>query len=367
MNQNQNKRTLIHFGEFREEVLEKEFYNTEISKNLNYVKFTIMIVGLVYFIFIIPEYFILKDTNDFISVLICRCVIIALLIILYFKVSRERKFDSLIYWFTAYEVIISLSFIYISNKFPIPDFMIQSFSVMVMVLAIFLINNRWLYSIFTSLFISISYFVFAVLSFEDVSSSEFTAAVFHIVLVIFLSSIASYSINYYKRVQYLNNIDLISMAEHDSLTGIYNKAKFNKEYAGLEDCGKQKYAHLSIVMFDIDDFKEINDHYGHLTGDAVLVDLTCLVEKNIRNADVFIRWGGEEFVLTFPDTPLLQATEISEKLRVVISDHSFEKIGHLSCSFGVASYKEGDDLDSVIRRADERLYFAKRSGKNKVI
>ncbi|MBC3888576.1 diguanylate cyclase [Acetobacterium paludosum] len=367
MNQNINKNALIHLGEFREEALEKKFNDAEIIRNLNYVKFTILIVALVYFIFIIPEYFILKDTNDFISVLICRCIIVALLIILYFKVSRDRKFDSLIYWVTAYEVIISLSFIYISNKFPAPDFMIQSFSVMVMILAIFLINNRWLYSIFTSLFISIGYFVFAALSFEDVSSSEFIAAVFHIMLVVLLSSIASYSINYYKRIQYLNNIELIRMAEHDPLTGIYNKAKFNKEYTGLEDRGKQNNAHLSIVMFDIDNFKEINDQYGHLTGDAVLVDLTGLIGKHIRNSDLFIRWGGEEFVLTFPDTPLLQATEISEKLRGLISDHSFEKIGHLSCSFGVATYREGDDLDSVIRRADERLYLAKRSGKNKVM
>ncbi|MBC3796607.1 GGDEF domain-containing protein [Acetobacterium tundrae] len=367
MDQNKNKNVPIHLGEFREEALEKEFYNAEIAKNLKEVKFTIFVVGMIYFLFIIPEYFILKDVNDFIAVLICRSVIAALLIFLYFKVSRDKKYDSLIYWFTAYEVIISLSFIYISNKFSDPDFMIQAFSVMIIILAIFLINNRWLYSIFTSLFISIGYFAFAALSFKNISSSDFLAAIFHIMLVIIISSSASYSFNYFKRIQYLNNVELIRMAEHDPLTGIYNKGKFNKEYARLADHGEQKNAHLSIAMFDIDDFKAINDHYGHLTGDAVLVDLTGLIGKHIRNSDLFIRWGGEEFVLTFPDTSLLQATEITEKLRVLISEHTFEIIGHLSCSFGVASYKKGDDLDSVIRRADERLYRAKRSGKNKVM
>lgn len=366
MDQDHDNRTLIRYAEFREEVLEKKFYNAEITKNLTYVKFTILIVGLIYFLFIIPEYFIL-DSSDFLAVLTNRLFVVALLIFLHFKVSRDQKYDGLIYWFTGYEVIISLSFIYIANKFPAPDFMIQAFSVMIMILAIFLVNNRWLFSIFTSLFISCGYLLFAVLHFQDVTTSEFLAAAFHIMLVIGISSIASYGSNVSKRMQYLNNLELIRIAERDPLTGIYNKAKFNKEYARLSDRRQQQNGCLSVVMFDIDDFKAINDQFGHLTGDGVLIELAVLITRNIRNSDIFVRWGGEEFVLTFPDTSLQQATEIAEKLRTLISDHSFNKIGHLSCSFGVAAYKDGDDLDSVLRRADKRLYMAKRLGKNRVM
>jgi len=366
-NNKNNKNSPIYLGEFRDKALEKEFYNADIIRNLKYVKFTILIAGIVYFLFIIPEYFLIKSPNDFIAVLITRSVFFALMIFLYFKVKRDKEYYSLIYWFTAYEIIISLSFIYISNKFPSPDLLIQAFGVMIIILAIFLINNRWLFSIFAALFISISYFIFDAFYFTDVPFSEFSAAIVHILIVILLSSISSYSINYYKRVQYLNIIELLYMAENDSLTGIYNKAKFNKEYARLAESAQQRNAYLSVVMFDIDDFKDINDRYGHLVGDAVLIDLADIVKQNIHQSHVFVRWGGEEFVLIFPDMRLYQAIEMTERLRKLISEHLFEKSEHVTCSFGVATFEKDDDLNKVLQRADERLYMAKRSGKNKVL
>lgn len=357
----------IHLGEFRDKALEREFYNAEIAKNLNYVKFTILVAGIVYFLFIIPEYFLIKDPIVFIPVLINRSVIFGLLIFLYFKVKRDKEYFTLIYWFTAYEILISLSFLYISNQFIAPDFLIQAFGVMIIILAIFLIDNRWLYSIFASLFVSIGYFMFVAFYFTEVPFSEFSAAIVHILIVVFLSSISSYSVNYYKRIQYLNNIELLKMAENDSLTGIYNKAKFNKEYARLADSAQEKNTYLSVVMFDIDNFKGINDRYGHLVGDKILMDLTDVVRSNIHESDIFARWGGEEFVLIFPDMHLQQAIEITERLRKSISEHSFEKVGHVSCSFGVAAFENDDELDKVLQRADERLYMAKHSGKNKVM
>lgn len=362
-----NNSSPIYLGEFRDKALEKEFYNTDITRNLKYVKFTIFIAGIVYFLFIIPEYFLIKDPHDFIAVLINRSVIFALMIFLYFKVKRDKEYYSLIYWFTAYEILISLSFLYIANKIPSPDFLIQAFGLMIIILAIFLINNRWLYSIFTSLFVSISYFVFAACCFTDVSFSEFSAAIVHILIVIALSSISSYSINYYKRIQYLNNIELLKMAENDSLTGIYNKAKFNKEYERLADSATAKNDYFAVVMFDIDNFKGINDRYGHLVGDVILIELTDIIKRNIHQSDIFARWGGEEFVLIFPDMQLHQAIELTRRLRKVIAEHSFEKGEHITCSFGVAAFAKDDDLNKVLQLVDERLYMAKKLGKNRVV
>ncbi|AFA49893.1 diguanylate cyclase Dgc2 [Acetobacterium woodii DSM 1030] len=351
-------------AEFRDKALEKEFYNAEIAKNLNYIKFTILIAGLVYFLFIIPEYFLIKDATLFISIFINRCIIFVLLMFLYIKVSRDKTYFSLIYWFTAYEIIISLSFIYVSNQFPSPDLLIQSFGVMLMVLTIFLINNRWLYSVFTSLFVSTGYFIFSTICFNDVPFAKFSAAIVYILIVIVLSSISSYSINYYKRIQYQNTIELLKMVENDALTGIYNKAKFNQEYARLAEWAEQQNTCLAVVMFDIDDFKEVNDHYGHLAGDMVLTELTKIICKNIFQSDLFARWGGEEFVLIFPDVRLKQAIERVERLRNLIAEYTFGEIGKVTCSFGVAVFEKGDDLEKVLQRSDERLYLAKNSGKN---
>lgn len=367
MDPEQFKNTPIYLGEFRDEVLEKAFYQAEISRNLHIVRLTILVLALLTFLLVIPEYFIIKDANDFLAAFIINNLIIAALIVLFFKVTWDKDYNSLIYWFTAYEITVGLSLIYIVSRLMSADFMIQIISMIVMILAIFLINNRWLYSIFTSLFLAISYFVFAALLLKNASSSGYQAAVFLTMIIILISSIASYSNNYYKRFHFLNLLELLKMAEYDALTGIYNKAKFNKDYPGLTDRVKQQCGYLSIVMFDIDNFKELNDEYGHLVGDAVLLELADFIQKNIRNSDIFVRWGGDKFILTFPDTHLQLATEIAEKLRVLIAEHSFDKIGHLSCSFGVAAFKEGDELDSLVRRADERLYLAKKQGKNKVV
>jgi diguanylate cyclase (GGDEF)-like protein len=357
----------IHFGEFRDKSLEKEFYNAEIKKKLKYIKFVILVVSAVYFSFIIPEYFLIKNSNDFMAVLINRSVIVGLMMLLYFKVARTKEYFPLIYWFTAYEILISLSFLYISNKFSAPDFLIQAFGVMIIILAIFLMNNRWVYSIFASLFISTGFFLFAAFNFTDIPFSQFSAAIVDIAMVIALSSISVYSISYYRRIQYLNIIELLKMAENDALTGIYNKAKFNREYTRLADRVQQNNAYLAVIMFDIDNFKGINDQYGHLAGDAVLTDLADIVSKNIRQSDVFARWGGEEFVLIFPDVQLHQASEMTERLRMSIAEHLFDKCGQVTCSFGVSVFVKDDDLEKVLQRADERLYLAKNSGKNRVM
>ncbi|MDO9491031.1 MAG: GGDEF domain-containing protein [Acetobacterium sp.] len=363
----QFKKTPIYLGEFREEALEKEFYQAEISRNFNVLRLTILVVAILTFLMIVPEYYIIEDPSDFFAAFIISSFMTAALIILFIKVSKDKNWDSLIYWFTVYEIMIGLSLIYIVSSLMTMDFMIQVISVIVMILLVYLINNRWLYSIFTSLFLSISYFVFVAVFLNNVSTSDYLAAVLFIILIIFICSIASYGTNYYKRFHYLNLIELLRVAELDALTGIYNKSKFNKDYQGLTITVKQQCGHLSIVMFDIDNFKELNDQYGHLVGDAVLLELANFIQQNIRSSDIFVRWGGDKFILTFPDTHLQLAVEIAEKLRVMIGEHSFEKIGHLSCSFGVAAFKEGDELDSLVRRADERLYIAKRQGKNKVV
>ncbi|WP_373482720.1 GGDEF domain-containing protein [Acetobacterium sp.] len=361
-----NTSTPIRWGEFRDQALEKEFYNAEITRNLNYVKFTMLVAGMVYFLFIIPEYFLITDVNDFRAIFINRSVVLVAMFCLYFKVKRDTRYDTLIYWFTALEILISISFIFISNQFPNPDILIQAFGVMIIILVIFLINNRWLFSVFTALFISIGYFVFVAISFTDINISEFLAAMIHIAIVIFLSSISSYSVNYYKRIQYLHNIELVKMAETDALTGIYNKAKFNQEYAQMADNAKARSRDLAVIMFDIDDFKAVNDNFGHLVGDQVLKELTALVRRNINKTDILARWGGEEFVIILPDSQLEEALKVAQRLRMIISEHPFHITGAITCSFGVGSFKHDDTVDTLLHRVDERLYRAKKSGKNRV-
>jgi diguanylate cyclase (GGDEF)-like protein len=120
-------------------------------------------------------------------------------------------------------------------------------------------------------------------------------------------------------------------------------------------------------MLDIDHFKNVNDTYGHDVGDKVIKNIVDIVKKNIRNIDIFVRWGGEEFIILCPETDSLSAATLAQKLRSAIDDASFDKVGNITCSFGVASFKDNESKDSFIKRSDSALYKAKDEGRNRVV
>ncbi|MDD3468012.1 MAG: GGDEF domain-containing protein, partial [Campylobacterales bacterium] len=156
------------------------------------------------------------------------------------------------------------------------------------------------------------------------------------------------------------------LATTDPLTKIYNRLKLN-EILMLEIKKSDRYKiPLSIIMLDIDHFKEVNDTYGHDIGDDVLVKLTKSISANIREVDMFARWGGEEFVIMLPNTDENGALITAENLRSIIADADFGKAGKITASFGVAEYQPNLGSRELLKRADDALYEAKRSGRNKV-
>ena len=161
-----------------------------------------------------------------------------------------------------------------------------------------------------------------------------------------------------------NNI--IYNSEIDELTNIYNRKNFNKIFKRKIKEAQQLDMNLSLVMFDIDDFKSINDNYGHSFGDKIIIEIVEIVNESIRDKDVFARWGGEEFLIIVPNNNLKSSVEISKRLKEKISDYNFDKVKTVTCSFGVVEYQEGDTINRLIKRADEALYKAKKSGRNNV-
>ncbi len=159
---------------------------------------------------------------------------------------------------------------------------------------------------------------------------------------------------------------LEKLAMYDSLTGIYNRNKFNEILKYEMNMSKRYKTPLSLIMFDLDHFKKVNDRYGHDTGDKVLKMIAKTVLNNIRLTDTFARWGGEEFFLILPKTDIEKAKNIAEGLRSKIENANFKEIGKITCSFGVVSLKEDDDEKELIKRADEAMYLAKKNGRNRV-
>lgn len=152
----------------------------------------------------------------------------------------------------------------------------------------------------------------------------------------------------------------------DSLTKIYNRNKFDEVFEE-EIKNTQRYnIPLSVALIDIDKFKDFNDTYGHLIGDEVLVNMANVVTKNIRETDVFARWGGEEFILLFKHTDIELGKEVSQKLREKIEENEHPIAGSITASFGLTQYRDGDTTESIFKRCDKALYRAKENGRNRV-
>ena len=157
------------------------------------------------------------------------------------------------------------------------------------------------------------------------------------------------------------------MAYTDPLTNIYNRLHFGNFLDAEIDRVKRYGGTFSIIFFDLDRFKEINDEYGHLVGDEALKQVAEVVQRANRNADIFARYGGEEFIILAPSTDIAGARIHAERLRKDIENHQFSDINKLTCSFGIAEYKaDADDVMSLFKRADTALYNAKNLGRNRV-
>jgi len=163
------------------------------------------------------------------------------------------------------------------------------------------------------------------------------------------------------------NRQLSMMATKDALTGIYNRHMFEELFANEHALMKRQNTKLALLIIDIDHFKRVNDTYGHNIGDYVLKTFSSTIAGMIREADVFARWGGEEFVLLLNGISCDDGFTVGEKIRKQIESASFDEVGPITCSIGVSEVKGEDSLKSAVERADKALYAAKGGGRNQTI
>ena len=162
-----------------------------------------------------------------------------------------------------------------------------------------------------------------------------------------------------------NNIK--KLAELDPLTQIYNRVKLNEMFNSIFFKAKKYNTIVTMILFDIDHFKQINDNYGHNVGDKVLKELSSLVRGLLRDDDIFARWGGEEFVVVLEGISLQEMTKLASRLREEIDKFPFDVVEHITCSFGVTQFNQSDTESLFFERVDEALYEAKESGRNRVV
>jgi diguanylate cyclase (GGDEF)-like protein len=161
--------------------------------------------------------------------------------------------------------------------------------------------------------------------------------------------------------------ELREQADTDPLTSVYNRRRFY-EFLQYELERVQRYdGSFSLILCDIDHFKQINDRYGHHVGDEALKSFCGTISANLRSVDVMARWGGEEFAILAPGIKLPEAVNLAEKLRQLTHERVLVSETALTISLGVTEYQLGDDSDSLLKRVDEALYLAKQRGRNRAV
>lgn len=160
--------------------------------------------------------------------------------------------------------------------------------------------------------------------------------------------------------------ELEEISNKDHLTGLYNRHMLSKTLEKEYHRAKRMQGTFEVIILDIDNFKQVNDTYGHNVGDVVLQELALLMKKSIRLSDTLGRWGGEEFLIIAPIKDHQNRSSMAENLRTKIEAYNFTTVHTITASFGVTRYQEGDCINSLIKRADDALYDVKKQGRNQV-
>ena len=171
----------------------------------------------------------------------------------------------------------------------------------------------------------------------------------------------------YVKLDITDKKELEKIATIDKLTNIYNRRMLDDFLKTEIEIANRHNEDLSLIIVDIDHFKIVNDTFGHLTGDNLLTSISKIILKNIRNTDIFGRYGGEEFLIICRKTTKENAFVLAEKLRILIKEFKFDEIGHKTISLGISDFQKSDTVETLFKKADTALYEAKNTGRDKSV
>jgi two-component system, cell cycle response regulator len=366
------------FCEFKDREVESDFMEYEKTTSLGIVRILILIMGFSFALFVISDYYYYGKESGFYFSLALRCAALIITIVSSFFAVSFKRYDRTLILITLTELAVFI--IYLLNLYAsifsasgrqagepaITNFM----SVLILILAVFLIPNRWKNCIFAGIFIITSYLIFCSVFLSHVDLPSVLQQGLYLGICLVSCAIFIYGRENSERKHFAAEKLLELMTITDWLTGIYNRRRF--EYILNLWIKNKRHDPFCLLFFDIDDFKIVNDTYGHKAGDEVLVKTTSVVSSKIRDDDIFARWGGEEFVVLFSGISIDMGRELAERLRKAVENNPLSEAEKVTISIGVVQYRRGENnvgnesIEDFVARADEKMYDAKRAGKNMV-
>ncbi len=365
LNHNTEKISMIS-GEFTEPKLEQEFFSYMLEETIEHFSHNLLIISLLFLLFIIPDYFLIAEKTRFNIIFLIRILFFLLSVLYYFRIHYMP--DNLYVFSTVYEIFGAILFWGLLIFYEHPDVMIHQQGLIVVILAIFfIIPNRFCIKTLMSIIVLTVFFLIAFFrGLLSVSSSSWGLLIFSGLVFVFCA-MTTRRINRLYRIQFQNSLELAKISNTDTLTGAYNRLKYDEELKREISRAHRYQLALSGIMFDLDNFKKINDEFGHLEGDKVLKKVTLLIQNIIRENDQLFRWGGEEFIILLPNTELNSAIQMAQRIKDSISNEQYFSTKSLTCSFGVTSLMKDDTEVSFTNRLDKLQYQAKNKGKDCIV
>lgn len=349
-------------GVFQNKAMEKAYFDDFFESSMEFLKRSLLMLGILYALFIIPDWFFIRPHADFVWAFFNRCLFLGLMMILYIWLRFGTGF-------TLYPVIMLLTEIAVSLLFvqmfvvyqKSGDLMIQFLGMICVILGIFLIPNRAVYHLISTGISGLAFIYHAINTYQP-ADFQATAWFIYLTIIIGISYVNAVRANIYQRNQYMNSLNLKEMLDMDPLTEIYNRQKFDEEL--MKYLASFADEQVATIMFDIDDFKKVNDEFGHMEGDRVLKKVSEIARRMVRERDVLARWGGEEFIILMPYAGKLEAYSVAERIRMEIEKEFSIEGRVVTCSFGVTEISRNDSFEAIMKRVDGYLYEAKAKGKN---
>lgn len=290
---------------------------------------------------------------------------------IWFSVSWILLYKRLFVQFTEYSNLALVSFYHVTTFFDaVRNYMVVSggslgdFIIWMPIITLFFfLTLGTKHGLYYSIVIFLTTFGMGVIYLNHLSSESIDSLGQY-----YFANLVYIIVLYYAQHVFKTYADLEMFKKHayyDSLTRIANRLRIDEWLEKKLKAFEEKKEGFSVIFFDIDHFKSVNDNYGHKIGDEVLVELADLIQQHLTNRELFGRWGGEEFII-ISDTVGEDTVMLAENLRKVVADHWFKGAGKLTASFGVTNSIMGDSIDSLLNRADNGLYQCKNCGRNQV-
>ena len=344
----------------------KEKYNKSIQAfTLIQIRIITILTGILYIVYSQVDQYILPSNIMNISLSIHLYIIAPIVFFISFLTFLPKYYKQMIYLLIIAPVFAALAnLLLVRNLELFPIYMTEIYLIIFWTFTISGLNIRQsTLSVFFISIITFAYYYFIM----PLSKELFIMHSFWMLCSISFGFVGAFLLDRLSKRNFINNEKLENLAITDNLTGLYNRTKLDEVLNNELARSKRFNYNFSFMLIDIDYFKTVNDTYGHQVGDDFLVEFTELISNNSRSTDSFFRWGGEEFVMICPEVDKEKILIHADKLRQKVELHKFKTVGNKTISIGITLSKNDDTIDSLVHRADEALYMAKNSGRNKIV